>query len=147
MILILDLVDVDKNLREPFCNYLIENIQKQIINQYDKDKATKLEDYINSNKIIRWQYNINKYISVYDLYKLYAFNLHLDKENDAKFIIGIDENINIPDAYTRLRSIIALLEYGSLSVRKYGLISDIYSNIVKDIDTYYNMFKTGEIDK
>ena len=143
MILTIDLSDIEKDYQIPFCKYLINKIQESIMLEYDKRKAIALENYINSG-VIKWQYNSNKYISVLDLYRLYATNLQVTNENNAKFSIRIDENINIPDSYTNLFSIISLLEYGTLSVRKYGLIDKIYSIMVKHIDEYYRQFRLGE---
>lgn len=124
-----------------FINYLIKQLQKLIIEKYNKEKSFIIEKYINDNEIIKYRYS-DKYTSVLDLYKIAVSNLKTksDKKSNV-YNITVDKNIMIPDSNTYLISIVKLLEFGNLEVQKYGLLENCMQYICDNLDTFYNKFK------
>lgn len=136
----LDLINVPKEFRLDFCNYLIIQIKNNIYETNEQSRYNNMEKYINSNNLISWITNKNQFISVYDLYKLGVNNLKIRQVDEDKYEIYIDQNENIPNSYTNLYSIISLLEYGTLSVQKCGTLTKTVGFIIDKLDTYYNKF-------
>ena len=124
-----------------FINYLIKQLQKLIIEKYNKEKSFIIEKYINDNEIIKYRYS-DKYTSVLDLYKIAVSNLKTksDKKSNV-YNITVDKNIMIPGSNTYLISIVKLLEFGNLEVQKYGLLENCMQYICDNLDTFYNKFK------
>ena len=124
-----------------FINYLIKQLQKLIIEKYNKEKSFMIEKYINDNEIIKYRYS-DKYTSVLDLYKIAVSNLKTksDKKSNV-YNITVDKNIMIPGSNTYLISIVKLLEFGNLEVQKYGLLENCMQYICDNLDTFYNKFK------
>ena len=138
----LDLENVESKDRIPFVNYMIKQIQKEVLNQFDERKIYKLENYINSNKIIDFILK-DKYIKVRDIYLTAVYNLTIEELDEDIFNIIVNRNINIPDSNSSLISLLKLLEYGNLSVNKYGLLTKVMQDIADNIDTYFNKYKLG----
>jgi len=138
----LDLENVESKDRVPFVNYIIKQIQKEVLNQFDERKVYKLENYINSNKIIDFILR-DKYIKVRDIYLTAVYNLIIEELDEDIFNIIVNRNINVPDSNSLLISLLKLLEYGNLSVNKYGLLTKIMQDIADNIDTYFNKYKLG----
>lgn len=141
MDMILDLSNVPKEYHEKFCKYIIEQIKLGLEIDYKSNKAKVIEDYINNNKLIDWQYK-DQFISVYDLYRLAVNNLDIKVVTPNKYLIKVNQYENIPNSYTNLHDIISLLEYGSLSVKRYGLLANIFSIIADNLSDYYKRFIT-----
>lgn len=141
----LDLKNVDDNYKLSFCNYIINQLVTIITNLGEQPSYEKMEEYINSNNIIDWQIKNNNYISVYDLYRLAVDNLEITNLDNIIFSIHINPNINIPNSYTRLYSIISLLEFGTLSIKKCGVLGKYMESIAKDLNIYYKAFLMGGI--
>lgn len=124
-----------------FINYLIKQLQKLIIEKYNKEKSFIIEKYINDNEIIKYKYS-DKYTSVLDLYKIAVSNLKIKSDKKSNmYNITVDKNIMIPDSNTYLISIVKLLEFGNLEVQKYGLLENCMQYICDNLDTFYNKFK------
>lgn len=138
----LDLENVESKDRIPFVNYIIKQIQKEVLNQFDERKVYKLENYINSNKIIDFILR-DKYIKVRDIYLTAVYNLIIEELDEDIFNIIVNRNINVPDSNSLLISLLKLLEYGNLSVNKYGLLTKVMQDIADNIDTYFNKYKLG----
>ena len=127
--------------RVAFCKYIIQKLVNMFTESYDKNKAEKLEKFINENNLIQWQIPQNRYITVYYIYKVALHYLTIKTLNQDTFQITFDKNLNIPASYTKLYSIIALLEYGNLSVKKYGLLSRLMKDIADNLQEYYDKYK------
>ena len=138
----LDLENIKSNDRLPFVNYIIKQIQKEVLNQFDERKILKLENYINSNNTIDFVLR-DKHIKVRDLYLIAVYNLVIEELDENIFNIIVNRNINIPDSNSLLISLLKLLEYGNLSVNKYGLLTNIMQDIADNIDTYFKKYKLG----
>lgn len=138
----LDLENIESKDKIPFVNYIIKMIQKEVLNQFDERKVHKLENYINSNKIIDFILK-DKYIKVRDIYLTAVYNLTIEELDEDIFNIIVNRNINIPDSNSSLISLLKLLEYGNLSVNKYGLLTKVMQDIADNIDTYFNKYKLG----
>ena len=124
-----------------FINYLIKQLQKLIIEKYNKEKSFTIEKYINDNEIIKYRYS-DKYTSVLDLYKIAVSNLKTKSDKKSNmYSITVDKNIMIPDSNTYLISIVKLLEFGNLEIQKYGLLENCMQYICDNLDTFYNKFK------
>lgn len=124
-----------------FINYLIKQLQKLIIEKYNKEKSFIMEKYINDNEIIKYRYS-DKYTSVLDLYKIAVSNLKIKSDKKSNmYNITVDKNIMIPDSNTYLISIVKLLEFGNLEIQKYGLLENCMQYICDNLDTFYNKFK------
>lgn len=124
-----------------FINYLIKQLQKLIIEKYNKEKSFIIEKYINDNEIIKYRYS-DKYTSVLDLYKIAVSNLKIKSDKKSNmYNITVDKNIMIPDSNTYLISIVKLLEFGNLEIQKYGLLENCMQYICDNLDTFYNKFK------
>ena len=124
-----------------FINYLIKQLQKLIIEKYNKEKSFIIEKYINDNEIIKYRYS-DKYTSVLDLYKIAVSNLKTTSDKKSNmYNITVDKNIMIPDSNTYLISIVKLLEFGNLEIQKYGLLENCMQYICDNLDTFYNKFK------
>lgn len=141
MDMVLDLSNVPREYHKKFCKYIIEQIKLGLEFDYKSNKAKRIEDYINNNKLIDWQYR-DQFISVYDLYRLAVNNLDIKVITPDKYLIKVNQYENIPNSYTNLHDIISLLEYGSLSVNRYGLLGNIFSIIADNLSDYYKRFIT-----
>lgn len=137
MIMNLILDAIPKKEQEDFCQYIIEELRKLVLNKYDKDRAKLIEEYINKSNIIKQRINKKEYFSVYDLYRLALQALEVKLIKNNIYQIKINNQIVIPNSYTNLYSIISLLEFGTLSVRKYGLLSECMEAITNNLTTYY----------
>lgn len=142
MNLILHLENVEESRRKPFSEYVLSNLQYKLSQVGNLSKYNKMENYINSGLII-WLYNKPQYISVYNIYRLAGENLRIRQLDPATYEIYVDENINIPDSYTSLYSIVSLLEYGTLSIPKVATLSTQMQFIADNLDTYYNHYMLG----
>lgn len=138
----LNLENIESKDRIPFVNYIIKQIQKEVLNQFDERKIFKLENYINSNNIIDFVLR-DKHIKVRNLYLIAVYNLVIEELDEDIFNIIVNRNINIPDSNSLLISLLKLLEYGNLSVNKYGLLTNIMQDIADNIDTYFKKYKLG----
>ena len=139
------LENVPEEYRKIFCEYIIKQIQELIVQSKEQTRYKAMEAYLYDNQLIDWLQNRNQYISVYELYRLASNNLkvkEIDKENYETYI---DPNVNIPNSYTTLYSIISLLEYGTLSIRKCGTLSETLEFVIKNLDTYYQKFLMEEV--
>lgn len=139
----LNLSTINAEERLSFCNYLIQQLSIILNNLGEQPSYEKMEEYINNNNIINWQIKNNNYISVYDLYRLAVNNLEITNSDEIIFSIHVNPNVNIPNSYTRLHSIISLLEFGTLSVKKCGVLGKYMGLIAKDLDIYYKSFLIG----
>ena len=138
----LNLTHVIENLRESFCQYLIDKLQEIIVKLGNQSRYIAMEKYINDNGLVNWIANKNNYITVYDLYRLAVSNLKVKQIDEVNYEIYLDPNQNIPNSYTTLYPIISLLEYGTLSVRKCEILTKCMNMIVESIDIYYSEFLT-----
>lgn len=136
----LDLSDIIEDDRLPFCEYIEKILRKLIYESGEQLRYTDMEIYIRDNNIIKWIGNPKQIISVYDLYRLAVDNLKIKEINKDNYQIRADNNVNIPFAYTNLYSIISLLEYGTLSIRKCGTLTSIMELIADNLTNYYNQF-------
>lgn len=141
----LDLENVPEEYRKIFCEYIIKQIQELIIQSKEQTRYKAMEDYLYDNQLIDWLQNRNQYISVYELYRLASNNLKIKEIDKENYEIYIDPNVNIPNSYTTLYSIISLLEYGTLSIRKCGTLSETLEFVIKNLDTYYQKFLMEEV--
>lgn len=141
----LDLENVPEEYRKIFCEYIIKQIQELIVQSKEQTRYKAMEDYLYDNQLIDWLQNRNQYISVYELYRLASNNLKIKEIDKENYEIYIDPNVNIPNSYTTLYSIISLLEYGTLSIRKCGTLSETLEFVVKNLDTYYQKFLMEEV--
>ena len=141
----LDLENVPEEYRKIFCEYIIKQIQELIVQSKEQTRYKAMEDYLYDNQLIDWLQNRNQYISVYELYRLASNNLKIKEIDKENYEIYIDPNVNIPNSYTTLYSIISLLEYGTLSIRKCGTLSETLEFVIKNLDTYYQKFLMEEV--
>ena len=141
----LDLENVPEEYRKLFCEYIIKQIQELIVQSKEQTRYKAVEDYLYDNQLIDWLQNRNQYISAYELYRLASNNLKIKEIDKENYEIYIDPNVNIPNSYTTLYSIISLLEYGTLSIRKCGTLSETLEFVIKNLDTYYQKFLMEEV--
>ena len=139
MNLVLNLYNIDKKYQIPFCKYIIKKLIQIIEFDTNFSKYIKLEEYINTNDIIKYQVR-NQFISIYDLYRLAVNNLKLVNNDINVFEIKLDTNINIPNSYTKLYSVISLCEYGNLSIKGNNILNNLFTKIAEDLTKYFNMF-------
>lgn len=142
MNLILHLQNVQESRRKSFSEYILSNLQYKLSQVGNLSKYQRMEKYINSGLIL-WLYNKPQYISVYNIYRLAGENLKIRHLDPNSYEIYVDENINIPDSYTTLYSIVSLLEYGTLSISKVATLSTQMQFIADNLDTYYNHYMLG----
>lgn len=141
----LDLENAPEEYRKIFCEYIIKQIQELIVQSKEQTRYKAMEDYLYDNQLIDWLQNRNQYISVYELYRLASNNLKVKEIDKENYELYIDPNVNIPNSYTTLYSIISLLEYGTLSIRKCGTLSETLEFVIKNLDTYYQKFLMEEV--
>lgn len=139
MNLVLNLYNIDKKYQIPFCKYIVKKLIQIIEFDTNFSKYRKLEEYINSNDIIKYQVR-NQFISIYDLYRLAVNNLKLVNNDINVFEIKLDTNVNIPNSYTKLYSVISLCEYGNLSIKGNNILNNLFTKIAEDLTKYFNMF-------
>ena len=144
MELILDLENVNKEYRLEFIKYIINILEERLNKLNDSTRYKKMEEYINSG-IIKWRFNKPQYISIYNLYRLVPNNLKIRKIDDTTFEIYLDRNIMVPDSFTLLYDLISLLEYGTLSMRKIGKLSEIMKSVAKNLDSFYNLYMLNKM--
>lgn len=136
----LDLTAAIEDYREDFCKYIINVLSEMITQMGDLPQYKALEEYINGNGLIDWQTNGVGYISVFDIYRLATAHLEIKQIDENTYLIQVDENENIPNSYTILNSIVSLLEYGTLSIQKCGMLSKCMHTIAENLTTYYQTF-------
>ena len=140
MILELDLKNIPEEYRKSFCKYLIQQINQEILEQYDSKAGAYMEEYINSSNSINWQYSKKGYLPLIDLYRLAGEYLGISIKSPTLYSIYGDSKTVIPDSFTPIISLIKLSEYGTLSVRGYRLLDKIFRNICDNLDMYYFKF-------
>lgn len=133
--LILD--EVPKDSRISFCKYIKKELEILFEKSYDINKTIYLENYLNSYNIIDQIIPKKIHYYVHDIYRLVFANLNIKKLNDDTYEITIDNNALIPNSYTKLSTILSLLEFGTLSVKKYGLLNDCMNAIAQNLTKYY----------
>lgn len=136
--LILD--EVPENNRLDFCTYIINELKSMFEKAYDPSRVIKLEEYLNSHITIQQQIFKPTYYSVHDLYRIALENLNIKQLNEFTYRIEIDRNVVIPNSYNTLYSVISLFEFGTLSVKKYGLLSQCMETIADNLTTYYTNY-------
>ena len=137
MQLILLLNEVPKEEHINFCNYIIQELKSLFEKSFNNQQVIKLEEYINSYNNINQIIPKKAYYSVHDLYRLALESLKINKIDTNIYQIEIDKNIVIPNSYNDLYSIISLFEYGTLSVKKYGLLDTCMNMIANNLTDYY----------
>ena len=140
MNLVLDLLKVPKNLQFKFCEYIINYIKDKIENTFPFNRCEKMEVYINENNVIKWQNARKDFISAYNIYRLIVNNFEIRQLGKGKYDIFLNHNETIPNSYTKIYSICLLLEYGTLSVKKCGILTELMHKIADNLDSIYTKF-------
>lgn len=131
---------LDKNYEEDFYPWLISKMQQYVVGAIDNKKLILLNDYINN--IPKYKSLFKKTLNSRDALISCFYNLKIIKLWD-KVIISPDINLLIPNSKIKNITIVKLITYGTLNIRGYPLLLEIFDYFKKHLDVLYNMYERG----
>ena len=129
--------NLNVNIRD-FCNWLIGYMLSYLQENIDKRQLIRFDEYINNNDIINFIYQ-KRYISCYDILISSINALNITANGDT-WIIEIDRDASIPNTYAKFFDIIALINYGNLSISPYPIYTKMMDEFAENLSDYYEKF-------
>lgn len=129
----------DKLNLDQFCIWLIDFMQKHILEFIDEKRLVPFDDYINTNNIIRWHFKEERPIKTKDIIIGSLYNLEVNKINN-KYNIVINPNSYIPNSYSRYIDLARLVNYGNLQLAPYHLFDEFMQYFADNITVLYNEY-------
>ena len=119
---------------------LIPYIEDTFINLIDRRKLIKYKDYFKNNNLGWITYN-NKTIipSPYEILIAGIKNLIVYRYPD-KYVITINPNKILPKTSAKLNDICKLINYGTLSISRYPIFTEVFEIISKQVPYLYETF-------
>ena len=119
---------------------LIPYIEDTFINLIDRRKLIKYKTYFKYNDLGWITYN-NKTIipSPYEILIAGIKNLIVYRQPD-KYVITINPNKILPKTSAKLNDICKLINYGTLSVSRYPIFTEVFEIISKQVPYLYETF-------
>lgn len=130
----------EKDFESDFFEWLIEKIRVDIQAKMKDEKFIKVDEYINKNNYFATP--LKKNFSSKEI--LYAALYHLVVRNYwDRTIITFDESATIPNTFTKFTTVLRLINFGTVSILGYPIITDEFSYIEKNLDELYEIYEEG----
>ena len=127
----------EKGFDEDFFNWLPYEVRDYIIASIDPDKLIKVDTYINTNKFFHSPFKDN--ISSKDVIVAAANNLKVDRYWN-RVVLSIDSNAVVPNTTSKILTVIKLVNFGSLSVMGYPVVTKCFKFVEDNIDAFYEKY-------
>lgn len=131
-------ISKDKGFEDDFFDWLIPKIREYVLVHLDEKKLLKVDEYINSNKYFHSIFK--KEISSKEAIVSAMYNLKKDVYWD-RIVIGIDPNVMLPNTTAKLITVIKTINFGTLSIMGYNLITKNFKYIEDKIDVFYERYR------
>lgn len=131
----------DKGFEDGFITWLLPVIRDYVISSVDENKLIKVDEHINNNKYFHTIFK-NK-ISSKDVIVAAMYNLVV---NDYwnRTIISVDNNAIVPNTTTKISTVIKTVNFGTMSIMGYPIITTRFKYIEDNIDAFYEMYLRGK---
>ena len=130
----------EKGFDKGFYDWLVLFIRSNIQSKIDDEKFIKINEYINNNKYFRTplKNNINsKEVLIASLYHLVV------RKYWDRVVIEFDDSAIIPNTFTKFVTVLKLINFGTLSVIGYPIITREFSYVEKHLDELYRIYEEG----
>lgn len=114
-----------------FITWLLSIIRVEVLSSINIGTLQKYEEEVFN------LYNVK--ISYYDVVKRSLNNLQI-LNSDKKYVIQVNPNILYSNTNIKLINLINLLNYGTLQVQGCFIFSNVFENVQKNIEIYYNRY-------
>lgn len=108
-----------------------EELKNNFVLLYDTNKTINLERYLKEN--------LNISYSIYDIVMFALNHLYITKDGN-NVIVTFDQNVTLYNSYTKVIDILNLLEYGSLEIKAYPILSEIFKLFNQNAINIYNNY-------
>lgn len=133
-------IDNPDNLNlDAFCQILITLMQNYIRTTLDTKQLIRFDAYLNNEDIIDYADRSNRLVSSKDILIGSTYNLVVIKDKD-KYIIQLDNNINIPNTYAKFIDIVKLINYGNLALPAYPIYDNMMDYFAENLLEYYRIY-------
>lgn len=136
------LVGKDKeeaDLMIPFCEFLVENLKKDIKRFTNIEKLQSYEKTLLSATWIRW---IKKpaYLNMEWVLTEIIRSIRYYERRERVFVITIDQSKKLESSRTKLEKIVRFLDKGNISTAPSGMFSKIFNRYQNNINRYWKAF-------
>lgn len=128
----------EQEYEDEFFDWIIEYARNHILGMLDDKKLQRIDEYINSNKLFSTLFK--KSISSKEVLTASLYNMKVVKYWN-RTVITFDTNEKLPNTNAKLVDIVKLINYGTLSVIGYPIITKAFKEIEDDIEALYEKFK------
>lgn len=120
--------------------FFIKKIQNYVETNINNEELSRWDEYLHKASI-KWGTLGNKQTipSTRDIILGAIYNLTYNKFTN-KYIIEIDENVNIPNTSVKYSSMINLINYGNLSINGYDIVDKAFSDIINNFLVYIDEY-------
>lgn len=130
----------EKGFEDEFYTWLLPQIRDFVIAEVDPRKLIKVDDYINNNRYFHTIFK--KHISSYEVIIAAVSNLKINKYWN-RVVITIDGNAIVPGTTTKISTVVRVVNFGTLSVMGYPVITNRFKYIEDNIDAFYEQYSRG----
>ena len=130
----------EKKFEDEFFNWLLPEIRDYVISSVDNRKLIKVDNLINSNKYFLTPFKKN--ISSREVIIAAVSNLKILRYWN-RVVIGIDNNAIIPNTTTKISTVMRVINFGTLSILGYPVITKSFKFIEDNIDIFYEKYLQG----
>lgn len=124
--------------------FLISKIQNYVEDNINNKEISRWDEYLNNAKL-NWGTlgNKKRVPSSRDIILGAADTLAYDKFTN-KYVIKVDEDLNIPNTNVKYSTMINLINHGNLSISGYNILDKAFQDIIDNFPVYISEFK-GDI--
>lgn len=125
------------NMGYDFCNFIIAILKDEFKSELNTDKLKSIDNYYNE-VFPHPQFNGDKY-SALDILK-YAMNNIVYDIDENRIDFHIDGNVKYKNYNVNIDTLCREITYGSMGVRGYPILLDVFNNVEKDSDKYIDTY-------
>lgn len=134
------IIPKEKNFPDGFYDWLLPEIRDLVIADTNEKKLLKIDEYINANKYFHSIFRKN--ISSKDILYSAVSNLKIFKYWD-RTEITFDSNLTIPNTTTKMLTVVKVINFGTIHIMGYAIITKCFKYIQDNIDEFYNIYEQG----
>lgn len=124
----------------PFCRYLISQIRYLTTQCINNKKIAKFNDIINKHIQYKIKDNKKRKIKAKDILIIAAYNLKISR-NSHDYIIYLDNNICLPNTYSKIAPLVKCINYGTLNISPYPIFDEILKYISDHLILFMKKFQ------